>query len=260
MTSKTIRALMRGIPNSLNDCQHQFQSPTWIDIGKAKHQHDLYRQTLESLGVSVDLLPADDAFPDCCFVEDTAVLIDDTAVICWTGAASRRGEVDAVRKHFAQREYTIIEMAAPAELDGGDVLQIRNELFVGLSHRTNLAGFEMLAQVAERHGRTASPIKVREALHLKTACTYLGRGAVIGSLNALGEGRSLLERFQIWPVDQETDAANVCLVNDHVLISAQCERTAERLAKAGFQIIPVDISELHKAEAGLTCLSILEPP
>ena len=213
---------MREVPDSLNACQHEFQTSSWIDVTKAKQQLTEYRKTLESIGLIVDLLPADNAYPDCCFIEDTAVLIEETSIICRTGAISRRGEVDAVRKYLIDRGYEILEMTAPAELDGGDVLQIESELFVGISRRTNRAGFEVVAEVARRHGRRAFPIEVRNALHLKSVITSPGQGTVIGSINDLGEGRTAFERFQICRVDHEIDAANVSLVNQHILVPANC--------------------------------------
>lgn len=255
--ARITRAVMRDVPDSLNACQHLYQSPTWIDVAKAKTQHAKYRQTLESLGIAVDLLPATDAYPDCCFIEDTAVLIDDLAIICRTGAASRRGEVEAVRNYLAGHGYEIVEMPEPAQLDGGDVLQIASDLFVGMSHRTNRAGFEIVADAARRRGRNAFAIEVRGALHLKSVVTYLDQGTLIGSMANLGEGRSVLERFRMLPVGNEVDAANVSSVNGDVLVPSHCSQAIEMLHTERFDVIPVDISEFHKAEAGLTCLTIL---
>lgn len=223
---------------------------------QARWQHAEYRRILESLGLVVDLLPANDAYPDCCFIEDTAVLIGETAIICRTGAVSRRGEVDPVRQYLIERGHQIVEMTSPATLDGGDVLQIESELYVGISRRTNVAGFQVVSGAAKRQGRTAYPVEVRGALHLKTACTYAGQGTMIGSLDELGDGKALLERFRVLPVGMEADAANVSLVQHRILVPAHCPCSIRMLTDEGFDVIPVDVSEFHKAEAGLTCLTI----
>lgn len=206
----------------------------------------------------MDVLPADERFPDCCFVEDPVVLIDETAIVCRLGADSRRGEVEPVKRHFHDHGYRIVEMTAPAHLDGGDVLQIGTDIFVGISRRTNCAGFEVIAEVARQHGCSAFAIEVGAALHLKTVCSYVGRGVITGLMNLLGEGRSYLDRFQvIRPVEGEEEAANVSVVSSHVLVPAHCHRAMETLTRDGFKVQPVDVSEFHKAEAGLTCLTVL---
>lgn len=248
---------MRDVPHTLNACQHEFQEAAAIDVAKARFQHQHYRQLLESAGVIVGLLAADPIFPDCCFIEDTAVIIDDTLVICRPGAPSRQGEVDAVRDCFIDCRYQIVELPDAARLDGGDVLQIEHQIYVGISRRTNRAGFDVIADVARQHGRNAFAIEVRSALHLKSACTYLGRGSIVGLQDRLGEGRDRLDRYRFHSADREPAAANVSLVNGCIFIPAQCVRTIDQLIIDGFDVVPVDISELQKAEAGPTCLTIL---
>lgn len=249
---------MREVATTVNSCELQFRTPESIDVARARRQQQSYRSVLQSLQIEVDFLPADEGHPDCCFVEDTAVLLGDVAVLCRPGAISRRGEVGTMKDYFQNQGYRLIEMTAPAELDGGDVLQIGTDLFIGLSHRTNQAGFDYLAAVARDQRRTAHPIEVRGALHLKTACTSPGDGLLICQMNALGNGSEFLQRFRVVPpFPGEDEGTNVCPVNDRVLVPAHCHRTLEFLSQQGFQVIPVDISEFHKAEAGLTCLSIL---
>jgi len=250
---------MREVATAINACELQFKSPDLIDVTLARCQQNAYRQVLQSLQIEVELLPTDESYPDCCFVEDTAVLLDNVAILCRPGAASRRGEVATMKDYVQRQGYRLVEMTSPAQLDGGDVLKIGADLFIGLSHRTNQAGFDCLAAIAREQGLTAHAIEVLGALHLKTACTSPGKGMLICKMNALGRGRDSLQRFRIVPpFPDEGEGTNVCPVNGHVLVPAGCPRTKQMLSDEGFQVIPIDISEFHKAEAGLTCLTILE--
>jgi dimethylargininase len=208
------------------------------------------------LGLTLTRIEGDDRYPDCCFIEDTAVVFDDFAVLTRPGAPSRRGETQAVGSALRHFRDQVFEVKPPGTLDGGDVLRIENQLYVGISERTNEDGFRQLRAWATRAGLAASAVRVRGALHLKSACTYLGKGCVLlrpGHFDA-----SSLSRFRVLTVpDHEGRAANGLAIQETVLIPAGCPRTTELIVGAGFETIAVDVSEFHKGGGGLTCLSII---
>jgi dimethylargininase len=214
---------------------------------------------LEAIGLDVTLLPALDEHPDACFVEDPAILIGGAAVICRMGRIERRGEEAAVREHLRGRGYRVFEMEAPATADGGDVLRIGQSLYVGISSRTNRAGFDCIARVAAQEQYQAHAIEVVDAPHLKSICTGLGDDTIIAFEQHLGEGRAaLLDSYHlIRPDADEPCAANVAAIESHVFVAANCPKTIERLGKTQLSVVPLNISELQKAEAAFTCMAIL---
>ena len=158
-------AVMRGVPPTLADCELTFHERQPIDLDLAVAQHAAYGDLLRSLGLEVVELPADPALPDCCFVEDVAVVLDEVALLTMPGAASRRGEIAAIEAALA-RFRPLERTTFPATLEGGDVLRVGRTLFVGRSARTNLAGIARLAAVAEPLGYRVQPVAVTGCLHL----------------------------------------------------------------------------------------------
>jgi dimethylargininase len=208
----------------------------------------------------VSTVEADDACPDCCFIEDTAVVIGSRAVATCPGAPSRRGEVPAVAAELG-RWCDIETMAAPATLDGGDVMRAGSTLFVGLSTRTNEAGVAMLVRAAAREGVRVSPMRVRGGLHLKSACTLAGPELVVYDAAVIGEPELAAFRaagLEVVPAP-EPAGANVLAIGGTVLVSAAAPRTAEVLAARGVRLRVVDVGEMHKGDGALTCLSIRVP-
>ena len=248
-------ALMRGVPPTLARCELSFREREPIDLERALAQHAAYAALLRSLGLEVVELPADPMFPDCCFVEDVAVVLDEVALLTRPGAPSRRGEVPVIEAALAR--YRPIETTpAPATLEGGDVLRVGHTLYVGRSARTNQAGIARLAAVAEPLGYRVVPVPVTGCLHLKSAVT------------ALDQQRLLLNRAWLDPspfrgldlVDvapEEPGAANVLRVAGLVIAHPGFPRTLERIAALGYAVRPLDVSEFLKAEAALTCKSLL---
>jgi len=248
-------AVMRGVPPTLARCELSFREREPIDLDRAVAQHAAYAALLQTLELEVLELPADPAFPDCCFVEDIAVVLDEVALLTRPGASSRRGEVRAVEAALAR--YRPIETTPPpATLEGGDVLRVGHTLFVGHSARTNEAGIARLAAVAEPLGYRVVRVVVTGCLHLKSAVT------------ALDDERLLVNRAWLDPapflglelVDvaaEEPGAANVLRVGGHVIAHSGFPRTLERVASLGYAVRPLDVSEFLKAEAALTCKSLL---
>lgn len=250
-------ALMRGVPPTLARCELSFREREPIDLERALGQHAAYADLLRSLGLQVVELPADPACPDCCFVEDAAVVLDEVALVTRPGADSRRGEIPAVEAALAG--YRPIERTAePATLEGGDVLRVGRTLYVGRSARTNDAGIARLAAVAEPLGYRVVPVAVTGCLHLKSAVTALDQERVLVNRAWLDTAPLAgLELVDVAP--EEPGAANVLRVAGLVVAHSGFPRTLERIAALGYAVRTLDVSEFLKAEAALTCKSLLIP-
>jgi dimethylargininase len=248
-------ALTREPGRSLARCvlTHIAREP--IDVERAAAQHGAYIACLRDLGCRVVELPALDEHPDATFVEDTALVLDDVAVITRPGAPERRGECPSIAAALA-RYRPLRELHEPSTLDGGDVLRVGHVLYVGLSRRTNHAGLKELAHLVLEHGYRVKAVDVRGVLHLKSACTHLGRSVLLVNREWLSLER--LAGFELVDVDpSEPFAANALAVGDAVVMASEFPRTAERVARAGFDVRCVELAELHKAEAGVTCSSLI---
>lgn len=225
------------------------------DLALARRQHAAYRDALRQAGLSVTVLPADEKRPDGVFVEDTAVVTPEIAVIARPGAPSRDGEQDAIEQALAPSKTTD-RIESPGALDGGDVLRIGRRVFVGLSDRTNEAGAGQLADALAPFGYATETIVVPDLLHLKTGVTALDDRALIAT--AALAGHPALDDYEVLQVDaDEAYAANCLRVNDALLVPQECPATAERLRQAGYAVVTPAVSEFRKMDGGLTCLSIL---
>ncbi len=247
-------ALVRDIPESFDQCIKPEGNPQPIDVALARQQHARYYEALLARGRILLHLPADARFPDCPFVEDTAVVVGNRALITRTGAESRRGEVQATRevlKHFLKTE----RMEPPATLEGGDVLQIGEKIFVGRTARTNEAGIQALSRWAET-SRKVIPVTLSGALHLKSLVNALGKDTVVVSRE--GVDLAPFSGFKILcaPPD-EGDRLSFLPLGDDVLLPRDCPKTATLFQEAGYHPVPLDLSEIRKAQAGLTCMSVL---
>ena len=261
-------AFTRAVPRSINRCELTHLARTPIDYGRAVAQHAAYEDTLRRLGCEVQRLPAQDDMPDSVFVEDTAVVFDEIAVIARPGAASRRGEVESVKQALAPyRRLAFIQ--PPGTLDGGDVLVTPRKVFVGISGRTNADGARQLATHIIPYGFVTIPVTVTECLHLKSAVT-LARARVAPGLDLPPKGgsclvinpywvdRDLFAGFDLIEVDRkEPMAANVLRVGDRVVCADEHPRTRQRLEAHGIVTATVPASELAKAEGAVTCGSLL---
>lgn len=248
-------ALTRDVSPAMHRCELSFLARSPIDHDRAVTQHAAYEQCLMELGCRIHRLPADDSMPDAVFIEDTAVVVEELAVMTRPGAASRRHEVTAVAPALgAWRSLVAIE--APGTLDGGDVLRLGRTLYVGVSARTCAEGVAQLGQLLAPFGYRAIPMVTRDCLHLKTAVTQVAPGVVV--LNPRWVDAALFDAVRVIEVDPgEPFAANVLQIGDLVLAAAAFPRTAERIAASGVEVRLLDMSEFAKAEGGVTCCSIL---
>lgn len=251
----TLHAITRAPSPNIAACELTHLERAAIDSARAAAEHEAYERALAELGCTVERLPAEPDLPDSVFVEDTAVVLPELAVITRPGAVSRRPETASIAGVLSRYRpvHTIVE---PATMDGGDVLRIDRRLYVGLTSRTNDEAVIQLGDALEPFGYSVRGVEVHGCLHLKSAASWLGGDAVLLNPEWLDEGLfDGLERIHVHP--DEPHAANVLQVGGTLLCHAACVRTRERLEQHGFTVRPVDISELAKAEAGMTCSSLI---
>ena len=248
-------AITREVSSSINNCELSFHARQPIDVAKAIAQHKGYQACLAELGVRVVSLPAEPELPDAVFVEDPAVVVDEVAVISITGVPSRRPEARSLADALS-RYRPIKFLREPATLDGGDVLRIGRRVFAGLSQRTNREGIAQLLDVVWAFDYQVQPVEVKGCLHLKSACSYIGNDTIL--INQRWIDAERFRGLQLLDVpDEEPAAANALLLKDVVIIPASFPKTRALLEERGFRVRTIDLSELQKAEAGVTCTSLI---
>lgn len=251
----TLIAVTRPVSSSLPRCEISFIQREPIDVALARREHAAYEAALAQAGARVVRLPIADELPDATFVEDTALVLDELAVIPVMGAPSRRGETAEVERCLATYR-PIVRLTPPATLDGGDVMRADRTIFVGLTARTNRAAVDQLRALAGPHGYEVAPVVPTGCLHLKSACTYLGRGVVL--VNPAWIDSSCLRGLELLPVaGEEPFGANARAVGGKLLYAAGFPATQARLEQRGFEVLTVETSELRKAESAVTCLSLV---
>ena len=249
-----IYAITREVSPTIGQCKLTHIDRVAIDVDLARSQHAEYRQLLTELGCAVIHLPAEPDFPDSVFVEDTAVVLDELAVLTRPGAESRHGEIDSIARELAPHR-SLAELTAPAMLDGGDVLCVDKTIWIGLSSRTTQEGIEQFERLVAPHGYAVRSIKVHQALHLKSVVTAVSDDTLLVNPDWIDAD---FDGYRTIPVDpSEAFAANALRVGERVAVSTSYPRTAERLGNAGIHHHSVASSELAKAEGALTCCSLI---
>ena len=217
-------------------------------------QHETYLETLKSCGLEVTLLDPLQDFPDAYFVEDTAVVTPDVAVITHPGAAARQGEEESMAPVLAGFRK-IERILAPGTVDGGDVLQVDDHFLIGLSQRTNKEGAAQLGRILKSFGNTWATVEVGAGLHFKSSVNYVGKNTLLVTPDFTG--REQLKGYdKIVVAKSEAYAANTLLVNGHLLTPAGYPGVRRQLEALGFEIIELETSEVGKMDGGLTCMSI----
>ena len=248
-------ALTRPVSSTLGQCELTHLAREPIDVARAMVEHRSYEDTLATLGATIVRVPGDSSLPDAVFIEDTALVLDQAAVVTRPGASSRRPETQSVAEVLA-RYRPLLRVEPPATLDGGDVLPIDRTIYVGLSTRTNLAGATQLGTLLRPLGYEVVSIKFTGCLHLKSAATRVGPSRVLLNprwiLPTVFRGLDCLE---VHP--EEPAGANALLLGGSVVYPSHFPRTADRLATLGLRVHPVDTRELAKAEGGVTCCSLI---
>jgi len=246
------KALTRTIGRSYVRCQSCHPRRHTIDLSLALEQHAAYCSTLRDLSLEVIVLPPDERHPDACFVEDTAVIHREKALICRPGVESRRGEEESISEVLAQY-LTLKRAESPATVEGGDVVHFEDRLLSGLSQRTNAEGIRQMSEWLEVEVDT---IEDSEIMHLKSYITYLARDTVIAT-RAYADDPSLAGMNVIIVPHGDEYAADTLTIDDTVLMPAGRERAHELVREAGFKVIALDMSEIEKCDGAMTCLSLI---
>lgn len=250
-----LTALTRAVSPSLAECALSFIEREPIDVALATRQHQAYEECLRHLGLRLLGLPAEPELPDAVFVEDTAVVVDEVAVLTAPRVQQRRREVASVASALAPYR-TLCSIDGAGTLEGGDVMRSGRTVYAGLSARTNRAGIAQLAAALQPFGYAVQAVEFTGCLHLKSACCFVGPETVLANRDWVDTAQLPgLEVVGVAP--DEPAAANALAVAGHVLLPASFPHTAERLEQRGFRVIRLDVSELQKAEAGVTCCSVI---
>jgi dimethylargininase len=248
-------ALTRAVSRVINNCELTHLDRQMIDLDRARAQHRDYESALIKLGCEVIALAEMIDHADSVFVEDTAVVLPEVALITRPGADSRKPEVDSIAD--ALRPFRkLIFIDAPGTVDGGDVLVVGKNIFVGLSSRSNQSAIDQMQAKLGGYGYQVRGVDMHDCLHLKTAVTQVGANTLL--INPAWVDRADFAAYDLIEVDpSEPFGANVVLIGDTVLYQPSYPKTLARLQSRGFNVILVDASELGKAEGALTCCSLI---
>lgn len=220
-------------------------------------EHDTYVVALEAAGLTVDILPPLEAFPDSIFVEDPALVFPEGAILLRPGAPTRLGEREEMRAPLRRHFEQVLEIEGEDEYaDGGDVLVTPGPVFIGLSKRTNRKGAEALRARLAQLGRESEIVETpKSVLHFKTAVSLLDEGTVLVTKTMADSGIFAGYKTVVVPGGEEA-AANALRVNGVVLLGARFPRTMDRLVMEKFAVAALDVSEIGKLDAGLSCMSL----
>jgi dimethylargininase len=250
-----LTAITRAVSPAIVNCELSFIPRQPIDLQIAVAQHQAYERLLEKLGARIVSLPAEPNLPDSMFVEDPAIVLDELAVIFPLGTESRRPEAASLAQaisKFRKLEHVTL----PGTLEGGDILHIGRKLFVGLTKRSNAEGISQLSGILAPHNYEVIAVPVTGCLHLKSAVTFLGRDTLLAN-RAWFDAAPFAAYGWIDVDPSEPHAANALALANTIIFPMSFSRTRARIESAGFHVTPLDISELQKAESGLTCSSLL---
>jgi dimethylargininase len=254
-----LTAITRSVSPAIVRCEISFIEREPIDFARAQEQHHAYELLLERLGARVISLPAEPDLPDSMFVEDPAIVLDELAVILPLGTETRRREAASLAQELSK--YRKLEsVKLPGTLEGGDVLRIGRKLFVGLTKRSNAEGIRQLDEILKPYDYEVAAVPVTGCLHLKSAVTYLGENTLLANRGWFDNAPFIGNKggYDWIDVDPgEPHAANALALSGTVIFPASFRRTHGRIGSQGFRVMPLDISELQKAESGLTCSSLL---
>jgi len=250
-----LTAITRDVNPDMGDGELTFVSRTSIDFGLAERQHQQYQAALSALGCDFVTIPTRTGLADSVFIEDTAIVLDEIAVLCRPGAESRRPEVTAVETVLKQYR-PIASIEAPGTLDGGDLLRVGKTIFAGHSTRSNLNGIGQLQKIVADYGYSVKIVETSRCLHLKSAVSQVSPDLLL--INPAWIDGSAFEGFELLEVDQrETHAANALLAGEKLIYPAAFPYTLKNLKAHGIDVIAVDVSELQKAEGAVTCCSLI---
>lgn len=248
-------ALTHVPSKAMDRCALTFMDRTPIDLDMADRQHRGYCELLEQCGAVVRTLDCNRLMPDCVFVEDTAIVFDEIAVVASLAEPSRQREPDCIERELGQYRE-VARIRPPATIEGGDVLIMDRTVLVGVSNRTNAAGIEALSDIVRHYGYRVVPVPVHGCLHLKTACCALDATRLV--VNPAWLNTQPLKGFGLTQVPaDEPWGANFVVIGGRVCLPTRYARTADEIRRLGFETYGCELSEFAKAEGGATCLSVI---
>jgi dimethylargininase len=248
-------AITREVSPRFDECEITHIERTPIDLNIARAQHRAYINALRDLGCEVIELPAEADLPDSVFVEDAAFILPEVAIITRPGADSRKPETESILRALSPL-IKLVRVREPATVDGGDVLVLGKNIYIGLSTRSNPEAIDQLNNLLCEYGYTVSGIQLHDCLHLKSAVTRVDDKTLL--INKHWVDTSHFASFDLMEVDpSEPYAANCLPVGDGIIFPTAFPKTRTRLEERGYKVIPVDVSELAKAEGAVTCCSLI---
>jgi len=250
-----LTAITREINADISSCELTFLPRVDIDVDLALQQHQQYQSVLSSLGCDVVVVPTEPGLADSVFVEDTALVLDEVAVLLRPGAASRLPEIAGI-EDILQQHRTLKSIQPPGTLDGGDLLRLDRVIFAGLSTRSNQSGIEQLRNIVTEYGFSVVTIESTKCLHLKSAVSEVAPGTLL--INPDWVSSAAFQEYELIDIDEEeVHAANALMVGRSVVYPRSFPRTTDKLIARGIDVISIDLSELQKAEGAVTCCSLI---
>lgn len=248
-------AITRAISPRFNECEITHIDRTPIDLDIARAQHSQYVNTLKQLGCDALELPAEADLPDSVFVEDTAFILPQTAVITRPGADSRKPETESIIQALSPH-IKLVHIQEPATLDGGDVLVVGKRIFIGISTRSNQDAIDQLNEMLKDDGYIVTGVKLHDCLHLKSAVTRVDDNTLLINKNWVDAHQ--FEQYELIEVDpSEPHAANCLPIGDSIIYPTSFPKTSAKLRARGYKIVSVEVDELAKAEGAVTCCSLI---
>ncbi len=243
----------RPCKNIVNGITRENQGPP--NHSRAIKQHDSYIDALKNCGLEVTVIDENETFPDSVFIEDTAVLTKEFAIITNPSPKTRKeeivGVIPTIKHHFKTIEY----IATPGTLEGGDILLIGNTFYIGKTERSNIEGIRQFKKLISKHGYNSATINIDELLHLKSGVSYIGNNTLL-IVNDLKNDPAFKSFKKIIAEEPETYAANSLNINGNIILPRGFPSTRKKLENEGYEIIELDVSEYRKLEGGLSCLSL----
>lgn len=248
-------AITREVSSRFNECEITHIDRTPIDLDIARKQHHEYVQTLAKIGCQIIELDEEQDLPDSVFVEDTAFILPEVAVITRPGADSRKPETESIIQALSSHR-PLVHVVAPATVDGGDVLVLGKNIFIGMSTRSTPEAVTQLQGLLDNYGYTVVGVKLTDCLHLKTAVTRVDDNTLLINKNWVSPEH--FTGFDLIDVDSsEPFAANCLPVKDVIIYPTTFPNTQKKLEQKGFKIVNVNLDELAKAEGAVTCCSLI---
>lgn len=247
---------MRGIADTFDQAISVYFGTGPSNVDEAKKQHDIYVAFLRKFGVEVKELPTDNNYPDCCFVEDQVVVCDGKGLLTISGHDTRNGEQDVVKVGL-ESALELSKMTAPARMDGGDVMEFGDKYLVSISTRTNKEAVRQLRDFVTPMGRTVHEVLIpSNTLHLKSVASSPAPGLILAPRVYFNENSFPQDAEVMWVPEEEAYGANVIGFDNDILVAAGYPHTHKTLADRGFNIYPIEMSQIRAGDGSLTCLSV----